>query len=117
MLYLAQNHVQIVWTIQGTRTVASRLKSVMILRGMTGNNLSGMLYEYDINDQLYGSVHHLSEVDEEYFDIFQVSIFDCYHDCVKDSFMLHHTCFHQYKSNEIKKGIITILIHWKMHQV
>ena len=37
----------------------------------TGNNLSGMLCEYVVDDQLYGTVHHLLEVDEKYFDIFQ----------------------------------------------
>ena len=44
---------------------------------LEGNDISndwlGVFYEYDINDQLDGSVCHLSEIDEEYIDVFQVS--------------------------------------------
>ena len=41
------------------------------------NYWSGTFCEYDIDDQLDVSVCHLSEIDEEYIDIFHVSIFDC----------------------------------------
>ena len=39
----------------------------------TCNDWSGKFCEYDIDDQLDGTVCHLSEIDEEFIDIFQVS--------------------------------------------
>ena len=47
--------------------VASLLKSVMILKGMTSV----------MTGQVHGSVSHLSDIDKEYIDMFQGSIFDC----------------------------------------
>ena len=47
------------------------------------HDLVDVFCEYNMNDQLDGSVCHLSEMDEECLGIFSVSILDCHDDDVQ----------------------------------
>ena len=52
-----------------------------------GNNIcndwAATFCEHDIDDQLDGSVCHLSEMDEQYLGICSVSVFDCHDDDIQ----------------------------------
>ena len=81
--------------------------------------MDGAVGEFDIDDQLDGSVCHLPENGEECLGIFSVRTFDCWDDDIQTC--VPHASYQQYKSNQykssqIKKVMITCQIYKMMKQ-
>ena len=63
-----------------------------------GNDWSGNFCEFDIDDQLNGSVCNVSEVNEESIEIYSMSILIS--NVFTDDLILPHVCFHL--KNQVK---------------